>query len=275
MKNIQADIAIKCLRRLLAPVVSFCIRHSLTTADLLRQVKALFVELGIQEIESQGKTWNISRLSVLTGLRRQEVLKFKDNPPLESAPSGLLTRVIGRWVTDQKYLDQQGSPRILTATGGESEFHELVMQISTDVSPRSVLAELLRKEIVTQDDLGIKLNFKAYIPQGDVVESFNLLQMDLDDLIRVVEENTFSEDKTKQQHATTEYTNIDRNKEAEIKEGLLKLGGDFHQNVREFLHRYDLDSDPKNTERIDMYNLRVIFGTFSRVSDLKTNAKKK
>jgi hypothetical protein len=192
MKNTETEISIKCLRELLTPIVRFCIRHSVTTGDLLRQVKSLFVELGIEEIQSHGKNWNISRLSVLTGMRRQEVMKFKENPLLDSSRSGLIIRVVRSWNTDRKYLDADDQPRLLTANGPESEFHQLVMDISTDISPKSVLVELLRKQIVSQDAQGVRLNLKQQVAEHEALEKFKLLENDLDRSIRAAEQATFS-----------------------------------------------------------------------------------
>ncbi len=263
MPPIPRRVVLSCLRRILAPVVEFCLRHGITVQDLLEIGKRIFVERARDNISRSGERANVSRISVLTGLRRREVQRLSGIPPEEEEAYGLMTRVVGRWLTDKRFLSSDKKPRVLSFQGEKSEFRELVGSVSKDVGAGTVLAELERVEAVKKVPNGVRLVVEGYEPRGDPESGFEMLGSDVHDLIAAVEENIFSPSGNSNLHATTEYNSVAESKLPELRKWLLNEGMIFHKRARDFISGldYDLNSRVKGKDRY-----RVILGSFSRIS---------
>jgi len=111
--------------------------------------KKAFIEQAIGEPDSHGRTTNVSRVAVRTGLSRKEVSRVKR---LLAAPHPLggSTFQIGRparalqlWHSDPEFLDENGAPIDLPFDDGSPTFSNLVKLVGGDVPPGAVRAELL------------------------------------------------------------------------------------------------------------------------------------
>jgi hypothetical protein len=97
---------------------------------------------------------NISRLSVATGMTRKEVSALLNDA---SSYRGTIARRIGQqralrvlkgWLVDPRFQKNNGQPDELPYRGGKRSFSLLVKTYGGDVTPKSVLRELERIEIV-------------------------------------------------------------------------------------------------------------------------------
>lgn len=257
------NIALICLRFALTPVIKFCLRRALTIQDITAISKSLLVEIATKDIERLGSRPSTSKLSVITGIRRKEIDRIKeDKEPGSSSPMSLLNKVIGQWLQSSEFTTKARTPRILDCQGEDSGFYRLVRMISTDVKPGTVLEELKRIGAVEQSARGIRLVVEAFNPKGDPEEGFRLLALDTDDLIRAVEENVYDQPEPLNLHAVTEYDNIPHSKLPEIRSWFITEGMSFHRRAREFLSRFDKDV---NTRVRAKGKTRVMIGSFSRV----------
>lgn len=257
------ELTALCLRNILRPVVSFCLRKSIPIQMLLETAREVMFECAAEDLESQGAKLNASRLSVITGLTRREVTKrLREDvraPVVDSFPS----RVIGQWEQDPQFLTKGGKPRLLSIEGDESEFAALVAKVSRDVHPSTVLFQLERLGTVERSSRGLKLVKPEQELSENAEQSFALLARDSEDLIAAVEENVFSVDRNSRNlHARTEYDNISSEDIPVIRQWLLREGAEFHLKARNFLAQYDLDINPRENVSGDT---RVVFGTFSRL----------
>ncbi|MCB0332318.1 MAG: hypothetical protein KDD55_02395 [Bdellovibrionales bacterium] len=268
MKDIRTS-ALVCLRLLLRPIVGFCLRRALTIQDFYELSKSVFVEVGAAQIRKDKGRPNVSRLSVLTGLRRKEVSRLltslnEEEIPVEFQSASLLTKVIGVWSSDPRFTTKSGKPRVLTFDGNDSEFSQLVKAISSDVKPRAVYSELCRIGAIEQTLRGIRLSLIAYVPQGDPAEGFELLALDAEDLLLAVEENIFTPKAVPNLHVTTEFDNISRSKLPELRQWCLEEGVGFHNRVKKHLALLDRDINPRLRGE---GKVRVVLGSFSRISE--------
>ncbi|MBX7143150.1 MAG: hypothetical protein K1X79_01745 [Oligoflexia bacterium] len=257
---------IACLRTVLRPVLQFCLRWSLTIQDLLESAKVVFLEVAADEIRRQGKEPNVSRLSVMTGLRRREVMRIWRDQDEKSSSFGLITRVIGMWQQSKRFQGKNGKPRVLSLDGENSEFNRLVQSISTDLHPGTVLFELERLQLVTRSEDGLLLKVESYFPKADPKEAFTMLAHDTADLISAAEENILGSKKRQNLHLTTEYDNIRIDELPQIEQWFLEEGKKIHERARQFLSKFDQSLNPKRGADA---GARVVLGTFSR-----TQAKK-
>lgn len=259
--SVIQDLYRNCLRRLLQPLAKMCIRQSISIQELIELAKAAFIAAAADEIERNNQKVNVSRLSVMTGLHRRDVMRIYREGDQSKALPGLASRVLAQWEQDERFHTKAGKPRVLSADGDQSEFAQLVAAVSTDVNFATVLFELERLGLVERAARGIKFIGKAQITSQDPAESFTLLARDAEDLLMSVDENVFSPRDEKNLHARTEYDNVAPEHLEEIRRWLLIEGAEFHRRARNFLSKYDRDVNPRLKTQ---GRARVVVGTFSR-----------
>ena len=177
----------------------------------------------------------------MTGVQRKDVKRYLEQSHAPHSREGLVARVIGRWLDDPSYKDSKKEPRALTCVGEQSEFYQLVKEVSVDLNPYTVLAELERVAAVVREDDLLSLKERIYIPKGDYQQGFRMLAQDTENLVHAVEENIFSEQLVPNLHLRTEYDNIALEKLPEIRRWLLREGSLFHKKAREFISQFDAD----------------------------------
>ena len=135
--------------RLLRPLVRLLLRQGVPFGTFADLTKRVYIEVALDEFKLPGRKQTRSRVSILTGLSRKEVLRVSrlslpdDQEVLERYNRA--SRVIGGWVRDSRFGDGTGNPAVLPLEGEEGpSFHELVKVHSGDVRPRAVMDELLR-----------------------------------------------------------------------------------------------------------------------------------
>lgn len=235
------DLLEDCLRSLLRPLASFCVRHGLGVQRVLHALKQAMVSAAEAELARSGTKANASRISLMTGIQRKEIRSLKSDETHHAKKGGLLTRIIGRWLDDRRYRDEHGNPRALSCSGESSEFHSLVSNVSQDLNPYTVLAEMERAGIIERDDSQARLLQRAFVPRGDYQQGFRMLASDTENIARAVEENIFGKDSVPHLHLRTEYDNIAVERLPEIKAWLLREGSAFQRRVREYLSLHDKD----------------------------------
>ena len=113
---------LKGVRAVLRPVIRLCLRRTTTIQDFVRVAKAVYLEVAEEELENRGDKVNISRLSVLTGIDRKEIMRLrKDGQPELEEPGSLYGRVMAMWRHSARFQTKSGAPRVLTLEGEDSE----------------------------------------------------------------------------------------------------------------------------------------------------------
>ena len=257
---------------MLRPLVRFCLRNHLKIQEVTEALKLVFIEEARAESERRGEKFNTSRASVSTGINRRDVDRIIEDKP--KVNTGIVGRVLGLWLHGNAYKDKAGNPKILSCTSEESDFHQLVRRFSSDVHPRSVLAELKRAELVDEQDGFLRLVGKIYTPKGDCRSGVNILSDDLHDLICVVEDNVMKfgahHSKIEHHHLRTEFDAIPSNKLEKVREFIAKKGEKIHSEVASYLAKLDLDVKSSgrklSNSKDDMPKedlVRVVFSSFS------------
>lgn len=259
-KKTRREWYTELLHLLLRPIAVFCVKNALPIQVVTEALKLAFVQAAKSELERRDERINISRIGVVTGLVRREVVRLSKESLKTTAPATLLSKVIGSWEQDSSYTTKAGCPRILDP---ETDFRSLVQNITQDVHPSTVLFELERAQLVERTPRGLRLA-KTELVSVDPSEAFEFLSRDLGELIYTVDENLFSDQAEKNLHALTEYDNVRKDKLPQIKKWLLKEGRAFHQKARDYLSQFDLDVNPKSDSQ---GGARVTLGVFGRASD--------
>lgn len=197
MKQIN-EILHGAIARLLRPLARILLRHNLSFLTFSDLAKKVFIEVAEQEFLPAGRKQSISRIAMLTGLSRKEVLRVKRVPlPADGetiAQQGRSIRVINGWILDDRFLDDAGNPRVLDFDGQDTSFSSLVRHHSGDIPPRAVLDELLRIGLVelTLDDR-VRLISKVYVPRAGIREKLSILGVETADLLSTIDHNIHAE----------------------------------------------------------------------------------
>lgn len=122
--------------------------------ELVRAAKRAYLRAAMRVVVRQNDRVNISRLSVATGMTRKEVAALLGN----SQESGVAAakrpgqqralRVLKGWMSDPRFRNPSGHPAELRFRGAKKSFAFLVKLYAGDVTPKSVMRELERMEII-------------------------------------------------------------------------------------------------------------------------------
>jgi hypothetical protein len=172
--NIQAteasSILIRSIRHIMRPVIRLMMRHGIVLQTFNELVKSVFTEEAEKEIAASGGLATDLQISLMTGIHRKEVKRFRE----EGYESFILSQTLGtgadvvtRWLTDKRFLSGRREPKALTTRRGEHEdsFSALIRAVDSELRPNAVLAEMVRLGVVHVKDEWAYLVVDAFVPQ--------------------------------------------------------------------------------------------------------------
>lgn len=173
---------------MLHPLVRILLRHEIAHSEFAELAKRVYVDVAYKYFSLPKRKQTFSRVAVLTGLSRKEVVRLtnvkKDEPPTTKGPLNRAVRVISGWLRDPDFLDQNNEPKILPLRGEVSSFEALVARYSGDITARAILDELIRVGAVEKLDKNkVKLSHHGYIPDEDLPEKVTVLATHAHDLL--------------------------------------------------------------------------------------------
>ena len=180
MSNSVKAGLLAAFRVMLRPLVRILLRHGISFAEFAEIVKAVYVEIAVTDFRVEGKRGTKSRIAVITGLTRKEVSRVVESARQDSGESksnlNRVARVLAGWHTDPDFIGPYGMPlEIRYEEGGLSavNFSTLVRRYSGDMSPRSMLDELMRVGAVVETEPGwLKVLRRVYEPQTLAMDNF-------------------------------------------------------------------------------------------------------
>lgn len=161
-------------------------RNEVSHAELSALAKQAYVDVAYKHFSIPNKKMTYSRVAVLTGLNRKEVVrlsKTKDESELTGTPNRA-TRVVNGWLNDPDFLDRNKDPLVLTIKGKGNSFSELVSRYSGDITIGAIIDELERLGIAKKiNSEQILLNQQGYIPESGEIEKIDILSTCTSDLL--------------------------------------------------------------------------------------------
>jgi hypothetical protein len=244
---------IRAVRSILKPLVRQLIAHGVTFPAFNRLAKEVYIDVGTKHFALPFKKQTDSRVALVTGITRKEIGQIRRGqamPLIDAAhlDYGLATRVVGRWVTDKRYVDADGNPRALPYEDvpPQPSFVSLVDEIGGDIPPRAVLDELIRVGAVSLSPQGrVNLLSRAYIPARGTEEKLAILGSDAAELIGAISHNIDNPSDEAFLQRKVYYDNIGSEALAELRRRVREVGGSFVQQVNELLASYDRDRNPQ------------------------------
>jgi len=184
--------------RLLRPLVRILLRNGVSYSTFSDFVKWVYVDVAGKEFGIEGRKQSTSRVSVITGLSRKEVMRVRKLPkPDDSASTeryNRAARVIAAWRRDRNFLDAEGQPAPLPMAGSDVSFSELVKRFSGDVPVRATLDELIRVGAVERlEDGSVSLLTRTYIPERSDADKLHILGTDVAHLMSTFDHNLKSD----------------------------------------------------------------------------------
>jgi Family of unknown function (DUF6502) len=179
---------------LLRPLVRLLLRNGVPYRTFSDLAKRVYVDVATEEFGILGRKQSKSRVSILTGLSRKEVLRVKRLPGPDDMGAlqryNRAARVISGWVRDRMFTNESGDPVDLPFEGENATFKKLVRLYSGDAPARAILDELLRVGSVERTTEGkIHLLDRSYVPMRGEIEKIGILGADAADLISTIEHN--------------------------------------------------------------------------------------
>jgi len=194
METKIAKAITSAVTNILRPLVRLLLRNGIPYRTFSDIAKRVYVEVATEEFGIPGRKQSKSRVSILTGLSRKEVLRVRRLPPPDDLGAGerynRAARVIAGWVRDRRFRDESGNPVELPFEGGAASFRDLVKAYSGDAPVRAVLDELVRVGTVRRNPDGkIRLLERSYIPKTGEIDKIGILGVDASDLIATIDHN--------------------------------------------------------------------------------------
>lgn len=213
--TLQPDALLRPLRRLLRPLVRLLIQGGVTFPVLADLLRGLYVEVAARDLLREPRAQTDSRISLLTGVHRKEIRRWRSETQVPDAVPPVITRtsqIIARWLHGAEYVDAEGRPRPLPRLprpeGGVS-FDSLVQSVTSDVRPRAVLDDWLNHGIVTvdADDL-VMLDTAAFVPRPGSAEQLFYFGRNLHDHVSAAAANVTATDAAPFVERAAHYDNL-------------------------------------------------------------------
>ena len=177
----------KAVLKLLHPIAHILLRYEVSHSELAELTRRAYVDAAFKHFSIPNRKQTISRASVITGLSRTEVARIAglkdDLADIHSAPNRA-TRVIGGWLSDSDYLDENNEPKVLPLRDSNISFETLVTRYSGGITARAILDEMLRTGAAEKvDKEHVKLIHHGFVPHGDDAEKINIFLTHASDLL--------------------------------------------------------------------------------------------
>jgi hypothetical protein len=238
--------------RVLRPLIRLLLRHGVPFGTFADLAKRVYVEVALEEFGIPGRKQTHSRVSILTGLSRKEVLRVtRLDRPDDTETSDRYqraARVISGWLRDGRYGDGTGNPAALPMEGDGPTFPELVKAHSGDVPARAVLDELVRVGAAERTEDGkVCLQARAYIPVAGDEEKVEILGTDASFLIGTIDHNLQAAPGKAFFQRKTMYDNLPAEAVEELRKDLAMRAERFLEQADRKLAERDRDVNPKAT----------------------------
>jgi hypothetical protein len=184
--------------KLFRPLARILLRNGVSFSTFSDLAKWIYVDVATREFGIEGRKQSTSRVSVITGLSRREVMRVRKLPRPDVTASterhNRAARVIAAWRRESDFLDAEGNPALLPMEGRGATFSELVKRFSGNVPPRAILDELIHVGAVERRKDGkIALITRAYIPRNVDAHKLNILGTDVQHLVATIDHNLKSD----------------------------------------------------------------------------------
>jgi hypothetical protein len=162
-------------RYLLKPLVRMALKNGVLFPEFSMALKQAYLDVARRQNRAAGIAVTGEGMFVMTGIAAAEaesVLRANVAPSLDVDAELPLPRVLNAWHTDKRFTGPYGvlrdlefSPSVSTQPGQSDSFTDLVYAYFPEISPKALLDELLRLELVKDVGNGFyRAMRRSYVP---------------------------------------------------------------------------------------------------------------
>ena len=238
--------------KILRALARILVRHGVSHSEFSELARKAFVESAFEDFPIESKKQTVSRVAVLTGLSRKEVLRVKEEREIpvnkEPRPVNRAIRVINGWLNDSNYATPDGKARALPLYGDTGSFAALVKGYSGDITAGAIADELVRIGAAQMRGDTIELCAAGYVPAADTDEKIEIMGASTRDLLETLDHNLTSQEPNDRRlqrsvvyhqlpdHVAAEFKTLSEQKAAE----LLKELNHWLWSRKQQITRYEL-----------------------------------
>ncbi len=235
--------------RLLRPLVRILLRNGVSFNTFADFAKWVYVDVASKEFGIKGRKQTTSRVSVITGLSRKEVMRVRQLSRPDDRESSekynRAARVIAAWRRDKKFLNTKGRPASLPLTGAGASFSELVKRFSGDIPVRATLDELIRVGAVKRlEDGRIRLLTRTYVAESSDADKLHIMGTDVAHLISTIDHNLKSDSRGPFFQRKVAYDNLPDDALPLFRQYSAKRAQKLLENLDHWLAQHDRDVTP-------------------------------
>lgn len=186
------EVLAQAVTRLLKPLIKILLRNGIAYGTFAELSRKAYVEVAFED-DTGSKKPTISSVSARTGLTRKETKRLLELDSVDAQSSdqryNRAVRVIGGWLNDTRFQDEDGQPKALVTEGDEQSFAQLIKTYSGDIPAQAMLDVLTKAGCVERQDARLVLVKRAFIPSDDDLDKLNILGVDVGELISTIDHN--------------------------------------------------------------------------------------
>jgi hypothetical protein len=159
---------LRAFQHLLRPLVRVLLRNGVSWDEFAELCKKTFVEVARDDYGIQGRPTNTSRVALITGLSRREVMRVKElltrgDVPDDAKPTNRISQILTAWHVDADFLARDGKPADLPLRGDGASIATLLSRYAGDMPHVAVFKELTRLGLVKEVPGGFRVTSRDYI----------------------------------------------------------------------------------------------------------------
>jgi hypothetical protein len=166
----EQQALLAAMGHLLKPFAKLGLAKGVPIQAIEELVRHAYVDAAKQACEGDNPERLTSRISTMTGLTRREVGRIQQTPmPELPATRSTATDILAYWTSQAGYVDQDNQPISIPRQGPAPSFEALAANVTKDVHARSLLAEMIRLNLVTHRKATdtVELLEDIFVPNDD------------------------------------------------------------------------------------------------------------
>jgi len=192
----EQQALLAAMGHLLKPFAKLGLAKGVPIQAIEELVRHAYVDAAKQACAGDNPERLTSRISTMTGLTRREVGRIQQTatpelPVTRTAATDLLTY----WTTHTGYLDKKKKPLEIPRQGPAPSFEALAASVTKDVHARSLLAEMIRLNLVTHRKATdtVELLEDIFVPNGDWAQMVGFLGVNVGDHLEAAVTNVLGD----------------------------------------------------------------------------------
>ncbi len=242
-------------RALLRPIALVLLRGGITWKEFADISKSVFVSVATDEFGIRGRPTNVSRVSILTGISRKEVKRQRDLLEADDEPASSkttdATRLLSGWHQDADYLDSDGKPLPLPASGPAPSFASLFASYGGDTPEQTLVRELRNAGSIGKNDKSELIALRRYhMPAAMDEGNVRFFGTNLYDHANTLSNNLAADDRPKRLEGFAVEANIDPVHVDAFRQFIDQRGQDLLEEIDDWLARHQIETSDANASTV-------------------------